>query len=312
VASGGDGGFFEFDEDTAEFECLVEAGEPVDSAPIQTAVCGGRLKFLAVECAAFPGVAGEESGDGVFGCKEEDDAAGAEDAGEFAESVARVGEIFEDVAAGDAVEAVVTEGQGAHIGSDEDGAWGVQSFAGATEHFPGEVKADDFAVETGGVEEVSEDLSGAGTDIKNATEAGGLEASGAKQASHEGFVERDEAAEFEHGPFGAIVEATDGFLVGAEGLAANSAELTQPTQLLAGGPAESLNAIFHVREVLCWQAEGAGKRRSEFPIFVLKRQQTAESLASVWLESSVKSGCWRGLEADRHAEFRPNRSWKRG
>lgn len=270
----------------------MEAGEPVNSAPVQTAVCGGRLKFKAVECATFPGMAGEESGDGVFGGEEEDDAAGAEDAGEFAESVAGVGEIFQDVAAGDAVEAVIAEGEGPHIGRDEDGAGGVESFAGAAEHFPGEVKADDFAVGTGGGEEVSEDLSGAGADIKDAIEAGGLKASGAKQASHKGFVERDETAEFQHGPFGTIVEAADGFLVGAEGLAANSAKLTQPTQLLAGGPAEPLDAIFHVREVLCWQAEGVGKRPLEFPIFELKRQQTAESGAVDWLESPAESGSW--------------------
>lgn len=288
----GGGGFFEFDEDTAESERPVEAGEPVNSAPVQTAVCGGRLEFVAVECATFPGVAGEESGDGVFCGEEEDDTAGAEDASEFAESVAGVGEIFQDVAAGDAVEAVIAEGEGAHIGRDEDGAGGVESFAGAAEHFPGEVKADDFAVGAGGGEEVSEDLSGAGADIENTIEAGGLEASGAKQAAHEGFVKRNQAAEFQHGPFGTIVEAADGFLVGAEGLATNSAKLAQPTQLLAGGPAEPLDAIFHVRQVLCWQAEGAGRRPLKFPIFALKRQQTAESEAVDWRESSAESGSW--------------------
>jgi protein-tyrosine phosphatase len=67
-------------------------------------------------------------------------------------------------------------------------------------------------------------------------------------------VEGDEAAEFQHGSFGSVVEPADGFLVGAEGLAANSAKLAQPAELLSSGPAEPMNAVFHVREVLCWQA----------------------------------------------------------
>jgi len=121
-SGGRNGGFFEFDEDTAEFEGLVKAGEPVHGAPVEPGVCGSSLEFEAVEGAAFPGVAGEESGEGIFGGEEEDDATGSEDAGEFAESVAGVGEIFEDVSAGDAVEAVVAEREGAHIGGDEDGS----------------------------------------------------------------------------------------------------------------------------------------------------------------------------------------------
>ncbi|MEY3174047.1 MAG: hypothetical protein RLZZ436_1961 [Planctomycetota bacterium] len=116
-------------------------------------------------------MAGEESGEGVFGGEQEDDATGAEDAGEFAESVAGVREVFEDITAGNAVEAVIAKRECAHIGGDEDGAWGVESFAGAAEHFPGEVEADDFAVGSGGCEEVAEDLSGAGTDVEDAAEA---------------------------------------------------------------------------------------------------------------------------------------------
>jgi hypothetical protein len=54
-------GFFQFNENTAEFEGLVEAGEPVHRAPVESGVFSGGFEFLAVECATFSGVAGEES-----------------------------------------------------------------------------------------------------------------------------------------------------------------------------------------------------------------------------------------------------------
>lgn len=140
-----------------------------------------------------------------------------------------------------------------------------------------------------------------------------------EQASHQWFVEGDEAAEFQHGSFGSVVEPADGFLVGAEGLAANSAKLAQPAELLSSGPAEPMNAVFHVREVLCWQAGVMGavtgvrhqrprlEQRDDGSSDIRVKKATNCRIGGFGMAGiTVRIGAMGGCGEELLAEFRPN------
>ncbi len=123
---------------------------------------------------------------GVGGCREFENgggAAGAEDAVEFGDAFAVVGEVAEAEGAGDEVEGGVGEGEGEGVGFEEGGA-GAFGLGGG-EHGVAEVGAEDGAL--AGFFEGEEEVAGAAAEVEDA--GGGVIEIGADAAHGVGAPE---------------------------------------------------------------------------------------------------------------------------
>ena len=173
----------------------MDSGEPELLSPLEADFFARLPQLIAVVGSAFPGAAGQSSRQRIFGGHQKQASARLEDPQHLLEARARIRQVLDDPATGNAVEAAIGKRQILHVSRDEFRPVTFQTLPGPMQHIGRQVAGDDADIVARLAKDVTENLPRPGADIEDALKTADVEPPGPQHQSHQGIVQRDHAAQ---------------------------------------------------------------------------------------------------------------------
>jgi hypothetical protein len=183
----------DFNANAAGPKQLVHPREPQLLLPRQSQRVARAAQLLAIVRPAAPYAAGPRARKVVFGRHQQHPPAGPHHARQLSQTGARLGQVLQHVAAGDAIERFVGKGQVRQIGRHVGGPGIFQPVASPPQHFGRQIAAGDPRRRVGVFEQVPGDLARPAADVENVAGTPQIEAPLAQHPVAQGNVQRQQA-----------------------------------------------------------------------------------------------------------------------